>query len=35
MATEAHRAGLLNQRAVGEVVEMSFPLFAEFETQPA
>lgn len=28
-AREAHRAGLLNLRAVGEVVELSFPLFAE------
>ena len=27
---EAHRAGLLNLRAVGEVVELSFPLLAEF-----
>lgn len=35
MGQDAHRAGLLNLRAVGEVVEMSFPLFAEFETQPA
>jgi hypothetical protein len=31
MGMEAHRAGLLNLRAVGEVVEMSFPLFAEFQ----
>jgi hypothetical protein len=30
MGQEAHRAGLLNLRAVGEVVEMSFPLLAEF-----
>jgi hypothetical protein len=30
MGQEAHRAGLLNLRAVGEVVEWSFPLFAEF-----
>lgn len=29
-ALEAHRAGLLNLRAVGEVVELSFPLFPEF-----
>lgn len=29
-ALDAHRAGLLNLRAVGEVVELSFPLFAEF-----
>ena len=27
---EAHRAGLLNLRAIGEVVELSFPLLAEF-----
>lgn len=35
MAQEAHRAGLLNLRAVGEVVEMSFPLLAEFHGQSA
>lgn len=34
MGQEAHRAGLLNLRAVGEVVEMSFPQFAEFLGQP-
>lgn len=35
MGSEAHRAGLLNLRAVGEVVELSFPLLAEFqEKQP-
>jgi hypothetical protein len=35
MGIEAHRAGLLNLRAVGEVVELSFPLLAEFqEPQP-
>jgi hypothetical protein len=28
---EAHRAVLLNLRAVGEVVELSFPLLAEFQ----
>jgi hypothetical protein len=28
-AREAHRAGLLNLRAIGEVVELDFPLFAE------
>lgn len=27
---DAHRAGLLNLRAVGEVVELSFPMFSEF-----
>lgn len=32
---EAHRAGLLNIRAVGEVVELSFPLLAEFRGQTA
>jgi len=32
---EAHRAGLLNLRAVGEVVELSFPLLAEFQGQPS
>ncbi len=31
MGQEAHRAGLLNLRAVGEVVELSFPLLAEFQ----
>ncbi len=35
MAQEAHRAGLLNLRAVGEVVELSFPLLAEFQTEPS
>jgi hypothetical protein len=35
MGQEAHRAGLLNLRSVGEVVELSFPLFAEFQGQPA
>jgi len=35
MGIEANRAGLLNLRAVGEVVELSFPLLAEFqERQP-
>jgi len=33
MGQEAHRAGLLNLRAVGEVVEISFPLLAEFQGQ--
>jgi hypothetical protein len=28
---DAHRAGLLNLRAVGEVVELSFPLLAKFQ----
>ncbi len=35
MGQEAHRAGLLNLRAVGEVVELSFPLFSEFQAQPS
>lgn len=30
---EAHRAGLLNLRAMGDVVEISFPLFADFQGQ--
>jgi len=30
-ARDAHRAGLLNLRAVGEVVDLSFPMFAEFQ----
>jgi hypothetical protein len=34
MGFEAHRAGLLNLRAVGEVVELSFPLLAEFQGCP-
>ena len=35
MGIEAHRAGLLDLRAVGEVVELSFPLLPEFqEAQP-
>jgi hypothetical protein len=33
LGQEAHRAGLLNLRAVGEVVEISFPLFAAFDSQ--
>ena len=35
MGFEAHRAGLLNLRAVGEVVELSFPLFGQFHCQPS
>jgi hypothetical protein len=35
MGIEAHRAGLLDLRAVGEVVELNFPLLAAFqEHQP-
>ena len=35
LAQEAHRAGLLTLRAVGEVVELRFPRFAEFQGQSA
>lgn len=35
MGQEAHRAGLLNLRAVGEVVELSSPLLAELQGQPS
>lgn len=35
MGFEAHRAGLLNLRAVGDVVELSFPLLAEFDEKPS
>ncbi len=35
MGQEAHRAGLLNLRVVGEVVDLSFPLLAKFETEPS
>jgi hypothetical protein len=31
LAQDAHRAGLLTLRAVGEVVEISFPLFSELQ----
>ena len=31
LGQEAHRAGLLNLRAVGEVVDLSFPLLARFQ----
>jgi hypothetical protein len=34
MGFEAHRAGLLNLRAVGEVVELSFPLLIDFHGKP-
>jgi hypothetical protein len=35
MGIEAHRAGLLTLRTVGEIVELSFPLFTDRqETQP-
>ena len=33
MGFEAHRAGMLNLRAVGEVVELTFPLLCEFGGQ--
>ncbi len=35
LGLEAHRAGVLNLRAVGEVVELSFPLLAEFHAKPS
>ena len=35
MAMEAHRAGLLNLRAVGDVVDLSFPLLALFQGTPS
>jgi hypothetical protein len=35
MGFEAHRAGLLNLRAVGEIIELNFPLLAEFLGQPS
>src|SRR5262249_20837190 len=31
MGIDAHRAGLLNLRSVGEVVELSFPLLVKFQ----
>lgn len=33
LGQEAHRAGLLNLRVVGEVIEISFPMLAEFQGQ--
>jgi hypothetical protein len=33
MGQEAHRAGLLNLRAVGDVVDLTFPTLAEFLPQ--
>ncbi len=35
LAQEAHRSGLLNLRAIGDVIELSFPLFAEIQGQVA
>ena len=35
MALQAHRAGLLNLRAVGDVVDLSFPLLAMFQGTPS
>jgi hypothetical protein len=32
---EAHRAGLLNLRSIGEVVELNFPLFGDLQCQPS
>lgn len=34
MAMEAHRAGLLNLRAVGDVVDLSFPMLDQFRGTP-
>ncbi len=31
MGVEAHRAGLLNLRAVGDIIELTFPALAEFQ----
>lgn len=31
MAVEAHRAGMINLRAIGDVVELSYPLLAQFQ----
>jgi hypothetical protein len=35
MGLETHRAGLLNLHSIGEVVELSFPLFGELQRQPS
>ena len=35
MALQAHRAGLLNLRAVGDVVDLSFPMLAMFQGTPS
>lgn len=35
LGQEAHRAGLLNLRAVSEVIELSFPMLAEFQGPPS
>lgn len=35
LALEAHRAGLLDLRAVGEVVDLSFPMFSMFQKTPS
>jgi len=35
LALEAHRAGLLNLRMLGEVVDLSFPLFADLQVPQA
>lgn len=32
---EAHRAGLLNLRSVGDVIEVNFPLLVEFQGEPS
>jgi hypothetical protein len=33
LGLETHRAGLINLRAIGEVVELTFPLFADFASK--
>lgn len=35
MGFAAHRAGLLNLRAVGEIIDLAFPLFTEFQGEPS
>jgi hypothetical protein len=35
MGFEAHRAGLINLRAVGDVVELALPLLSEFQGRQA
>lgn len=34
LGQDAHRAGLLNLRAMGDIVELSFPRFAKFQVSP-
>jgi hypothetical protein len=35
MAMEAHRAGLLNLRSVGDVVDLSFPMLDMIQSEPS